>query len=258
MAEDLSKDILTEFRKEVGELKTLIKSLKSILGEIRALLSDLTSPYSMLKSIPTSVTTTKKMQKISGASEQTNTSKEVKEGETIEETTRELQASKEKKPASVRELHEILKELGTTLEKEYEKEKPRLDIKKVIRMIRTIYNLRKAVPKESIDNIIKLSEILGLISHSDKEILDIVCSLVEDALKHNLTPNEQIPLMYLLLKSLGYVNEDLEEEVTKIVSDVIISASKKRSTTHIVGEDKSLTQRHDLGSSTEEEGRFSG
>ena len=121
----------------------------------------------------------------------------------------------------------MLRELGEVVSEEERKTtKPKLDIRRVIYILKTIYNLRKALPRESIDNIIKLAEILGLITSTDREILNTIGSLVEDALKQDLTPDEQVLVLYVLLKNLGYIDEALEEEIIKIVSDVVISRRK--------------------------------
>ena len=250
-----------ELIKEIKELRKAIDGLKNVIAELRASITDLTSPYAPLKSIPSTPSPSVKAQKASTETSKPPSEsleekpapkaikmeapskphppsqpskKQMEESHPMRESPtphKEVFHEKEKKTVSLEELREVLRELGDVIKEEEKKTiKPKLDVRRVIHILKTIYNLRKALPKESIDNIIKLVEILGLITPSDKEVLEIIGSLVEDALKQNLTPDEQVLLLYVLLKNLGYIDGVLEEEILKIVSDVITSKKKVAAT----------------------------
>ena len=262
MAEEVHEEVRTELRKEVEELKKAVDGLKNVIAELRASLTDLTSPYALLKSMP-SIPSTEEGHEHSEA-EESSESKEVTEKqstsmrkpriikiktsptprslssesfkESLEEsysmsrlspTQKSISYDESRKSVSLEELREMLKDLGEVITEEERKvTRPRLDIRRVIYILKTIYNLRKALPRESIDNIIKLAEILGLITSTDREILSTIGSLVEDALKQDLTPDEQVLVLYVLLKNLGYIDEALEEEIIRIVSNVVVSRRK--------------------------------
>ena len=262
MAEEAPGEVTVELKKEVEELKRAVNGLKNAIAELRASLTDLTSPYALLKSIPpipspttetpreTSVENSSRSLEISKEASSTKGPKVVKikvppkpqppppkfPKKQLEEfhpmkgspiLYKQAPYEEEKKTVSLEELREMLRELGEVVsEEERSTAKPKLDIRRVIYILKTIYNLRKALPRESIDNIIKLAEILGLITSTDREILNTIGSLVEDALKQDLTPDEQVLVLYVLLKNLGYIDEALEEEIIRIVSDVVISRRK--------------------------------
>lgn len=260
MAEEVHSDVKNELKKEVEELKKAVDGLKNVIAELRASLTDLTSPYALLKSIPsipsspektqeTSTETSKSLEALEERTPTTKASKAIKirvpskphppskssktqmeEFHPMKKSSilyKEASHEKERKTVSLEELREVLRELGGVVREEEKRTiKSKLDIRRVIYILKTIYNLRKALPRESIDNIIKLAEILGLITSSDKEVLETIGSLVEDALKQNLTPDEQVLVLYVLLKNLGYIDEALEEEIVRIVSNVVISRKK--------------------------------
>ena len=262
MAEEAPGEVTVELKKEVEELKRAVDGLKNVIAELRASLTDLTSPYALLKSmpsIPSPTTETPQEASVESSSRSLESSKETtssikgskvvkikvpskpksppkfpkkqsEEFHPMKESPilyKQAPYEEEKKTVSLEELREMLRELGEVVSEEERKTtKPKLDIRRVIYILKTIYNLRKALPRESIDNIIKLAEILGLITSTDREILNTIGSLVEDALKQDLTPDEQVLVLYVLLKNLGYIDEALEEEIIKIVSDVVISRRK--------------------------------
>ena len=263
MAEETPGEVTVELKKEVEELKRAVDGLKNVIAELRASLTDLTSPYALLKSMPsipspsiethqeasvesssrslessketTSSTKGSKVVRIKVPSKPQSPppkspKKQLEEFHPMKESPilyKQAPYEEEKKTVSLEELREMLRELREVVSEEERKTtKPKLDIRRVIYILKTIYNLRKALPRESIDNIIKLAEILGLITSTDREILNTIGSLVEDALKQDLTPDEQVLVLYVLLKNLGYIDEALEEEIIRIVSDVVISRRK--------------------------------
>jgi len=274
MAEEAPGDVTVELKKEVEELKKAVDGLKNVIAELRASLTDLTSPYALLKSmpsIPSPTTETPQEASVESSSRSLESSKETAPStkgskvvkikvpskpksppkfpkKQLEEfhpmkgspiLHKQAPYEEEKKTVSLEELREMLRELGEVVSEEERKTaKPKLDIRRVIYILKTIYNLRKALPRESIDNIIKLAEILGLITSTDREILNTIGSLVEDALKQDLTPDEQVLVLYVLLKNLGYIDETLEEEIIRIVSDVVISRRKTIATIENVAMNK--------------------
>ncbi len=245
---------IDELRKEIKELKNSLEELKEVVAEIRASLSDLQNPFAMLsppppqETIPETKTPPAPGEREAGG---------VIEGEIEAEVNPEIKipvsgggkemsktAKKEigiktketmgggKEYLSLEDLRDLITEIGKAIHEEYGEKTIRqpktMDIRRVIRILKTIYSLRKALPKESIENIVKLAQILGLITGDDREVLDTVISLVEDALKQDLTPDEQILVLYILMKNLGYVDENLEDEILKIVSGVILSKKKQK------------------------------
>ena len=243
---------IDELRKEISELKKGLEELKEVVAEIRASLSDLQNPFAMLSPPPqvpsetTGVSAPKKERveevEKAGLEEKPEIKVPVSGGgEGLSRVVKKEEGFKtrtgfagEKEYLSLEDLRGLISEIGKAIREEVEEKPARrgktMDVRRVIRILKTIYSLRKALPKESIENIVKLAEILGLITSDDKEVLDTIMSLVEDALKQDLTPDEQILVLYILMKNLGYVDENLEDEILKIVSGVILSKKKKKET----------------------------
>ena len=240
---------IDELRKEINQLKKGLEELKEVVAEIRASLSDLQNPFAMLSPPPqtpsmTTGTTAPENERIE-ETEKTWLEEKPKikipvsgGGEELSRVIRKEEGFKaktrfvgEKDYLSLEDLKGLISDIGRAIKEEVEERSARrgkaMDVRRVIRILKTIYSLRKSLPKESIENIVKLAEILGLITSDDKEVLDTVMSLVEDALKQDLTPDEQILVLYILMKNLGYVDENLEDEILKIVSGVILSKKKK-------------------------------
>jgi len=244
---------IDELRKEIEELKNSLEELKEVVAEIRASLSDLQNPFAMLSAPPQETIPETKAPLTPSERE----AEEMREGRSEAEVKPEIKipvsggrrglskaARKEigiktketmsggKEYLSLEDLRDLITEIGKAIREEYSEKIVRqsktMDVRRVIRILKTIYSLRKALPKESIENIVKLAQILGLITSDDREVLDTVISLVEDALKQDLTPDEQILVLYILMKNLGYVDENLEDEILKIVSGVILSKKKRK------------------------------
>ena len=264
MAEEVREEVSVDLKREMEELKKAVDGLKNVIAELRASLTDLTSPYALLKSMPPTVTSAMETkEEIAGVKEAEKPVEEFREKPTMKKKKPGIMKIKtpipgpsrpqpsvkppegpppmgetpvqykptpyeeSKKSITLEELREMIKELGKAIgEEERRITRPKLDIRRVIYILKTIYNLRRALPKESIENTIKLAEILGLITSTDREILNTIGSLVEDALRQDLTPDEQILVLYVLLKNLGYIDETLEEEIIRIVSDVVTSRKK--------------------------------
>ncbi len=248
-----AKSEIDEIREEIKELRSSLEELKEVVAEIRASLSDLQNPFAVLSSPmpePEKPAETGPPTTYGGGEnvEEPGVKPEVKipvsgVRERMSSTVKKHEKQAGVKPFSERaekerldlaDLRGSIAEIGRAVREEYGREtamtRPSrvIDVRRVIRILKTIYSLRKALPKESIENIVKLAQILGLISSEDKEVLDTVMSLVEDALKQDLTPDEQILVLYVLMKNLGYVDEDLEDEILKIVSGVILSKKKRK------------------------------
>lgn len=239
---------IDELRKEISELKKGLEELKEVIADIKASISDLQNPFTMLSPPPTPsepiARTVPKEEEVEKAQE---TGREIEQGfETPvlrgggrlsraikkEEIRSKTGFGEGKEYLSLEDMRELISEIGKAIREEIQ-EKPAtrgkiVDVRRVIRILKTIYSLRKALPKESIENIVRLAEILRLITSDDREILDTIMSLVEDALKQDLTPDEQILVLYILMKNLGYVDEDLEDEILKILSGVILSKKKTK------------------------------
>ncbi len=243
---------LDELRKEIKELKKGLEELKEVVAEIRASLSDLQNPFAMLSPPQETILETSSPP----APEEHRTKEVIEEkikskakpeikipvsggGEEMSRETRREAGIKtkgaiggEKEYLSLEDLRDLITEIGKAIHEEYGEKTPirskTMDVRRVVRILKTIYSLRKALPRESIENIVKLAQILGLITSDDKEVLDTVISLVEDALRQDLTPDEQILVLYLLMKNLGYVDESLEDEILKIISGVILSKKKAK------------------------------
>ncbi len=238
---------IDELRKEISDLKKNLEELKEVVAEIRASLSDLQNPFAMLSPPPQISSEAMVPQAPEKQRTEEKTGLEEKPeikvpvsggGEGLSRVVRKEEEYRaktgfagEKEYLSLEDLRGLISEIGKAIREEVEEKPTRrgktMDVRRVIRILKTIYSLRKALPKESIENIVKLAEILGLITSDDKEVLDTIMSLVEDALKQDLTPDEQILVLYILMKNLGYVDENLEDEILKIVSGVILSKKKK-------------------------------
>ncbi len=250
---------IDEIKNEIAEIRKSIMDLKKALVEIKAVMSDISSPYAVLSvphqpelsakevKIPAKTTVTKSSKPLVSEKKVGESRKEVEKGERImeqhgvpsiyQEYGRELEEyrreGREKaEPMSLEDMKQLIRELGSAVSKEVEESKEemprRIGIKRMVKILRTIYMLRKALPKESIENIIKLAEIMGLITKEEKETLLSILSLVEDGLKQNMTFDDQIIVLYILLKNLGYEDEELEDELMKIISNLVLSKKEAK------------------------------
>lgn len=235
-----------ELRKEIAEIKGSITDLKKVLAEIKGFIADISSPYAVLatsqqeevsaehekspakakpKVLPRIIASRQAMKGIEKGREKMIPKPNEKHGREAEIAQ---SISKKTETMDLEDMRQLIGELGTALAARESEEMPvkKIDVRKVIRILKTIYSLRRTLPRESIENILKLAEILGLVTKEEKETLSTIVSLVEGGLRHNMTLEDQIIVLYILMRNLGYMDEELEEEMLRIVSDTLIAGKK--------------------------------
>lgn len=216
--------------KEIKGLRSELEELKRALAEVKATLSDLTGPYSYYKP-PVETEKRVKPGEIVGVERggettaPTSIEKSV-EKEREEEVSREEVRGEERreieKPAEARtearEAREEFLPLLRGVQEAIMEERERVvstSLDRVVTIIKTLYELRKLYPRSSIEGLVKLLEKMNIVSSRELELLKASMEVVEESLKTSTSPEENIMLLYMILKNLGVRDEKLEEEVTK-------------------------------------------
>lgn len=209
--------------KELKELKSTVNELKTALAEIKAALADLTGPFSYYKPpveekrevqltpVPSRQPAPPATTAVPGAPEKPTPPVREEEKPSIQVLERVLPAVEEAERV-IREERSRL--AGTTL-------------KRVLGLMKTLYEIRRLYPKASIEDVVNLLEQLSIINKNEASTLRATMNTVEHSLRENITPEENVLLIYLLLRNLGVRDEALEEEVLRTIMESLSTMRKK-------------------------------
>ena len=208
--------------KEIRELKNTVGELKSAIAEIRAALADLTGPFSYYKP---PVEEKREAQVAPAPSQQAPQFTQV--------TTTPVQGAPEK-PApreekglvSIERVIPALEEASRVIREEKERIAG-VSLRKVLGLMRALYEVRRFYPKANVEDVVNLLERLSIINENEASTLRVTMSIVENSLKENITPEENALLMYLVLRNLGIRDEVLEEEILRIVMNSLSEMRRK-------------------------------
>lgn len=209
--------------KEIKDLKNTVQELKTSLAEIRAVLADLTGPFSLYKP---SVEEKREVQ----ATPPSLVQKEalVHVAESKEESGRPVHQQVESVKPETRGIEEIVPvlEKARRVIKEERGKLAGVTLKKVIGLLRTLYEIRKLYPRTNVEDIVNLLEKLSIINSDEATILRTTMNMVENSLRENVTPEENVLLTYLILRNIGVRDEELEEEVLRTVMESLHTRRK--------------------------------
>jgi len=221
--------------KELRDLKTTVLELKSTMAEIKALLSDLTGPYSYYKP----------REEIEAPPRPQPPAPPTGTAEVRAETGRVEVEKPEVKPQapSGRGLEEITRVLGEAgrIVREEREVLAGVSLKQAVSLMRIIYEIMKIYPKSSVERILDLVEQLKIVSREDASVLRTTVNIVEQSLRERITPEENVLLMYLLLKNIGLREEAIEEEVIRSVLNAVSIMRKMSKSIQEAREEKSET-----------------
>ena len=217
-------EVSEEGRKEVGkeEISELVEALKDAVMQLRETLSELNNPLARIGVAE------------SAAPQAPGETVEREGGESEEETKEEKTIAK---PALHEEKH-VGPELGeaqlifgpgtiqaATSEK-LGKERPELsmtkkegelNIEKVLRLLRLVFELRESVDPSIIEKYVSIYKRLGLVSDDESEVLKDLIDLTIEGSRYGLTVEDHVAVMALLAKTLGIQDKELEEESVKLL-----------------------------------------
>jgi len=209
--------------KELKELKSTVNELKTALAEIKAALADLTGPFSYYKppveeKREAQLTPVPSQQPVPLATTATPGAPE-KPTSPAREGEKPSTPVLEKVLPAMEEAERIIRE-----------ERSRLvgaSLKRVLGLMKTLYEIRRLYPKASVEDVINLLDQLSIINKNEVSILKAAMNTVENSLRENIKPEENMLLIYLLLRNLGVRDEALEEEVLRTVMDSLSTMRKK-------------------------------
>jgi hypothetical protein len=209
--------------KELKELKSTVNELKTALAEIKAALADLTGPFSYYKppveeKREAQLTPVPSQQPVPPATTATPGAPE-KPTSPAREGEKPSTPVLEKVLPAMEEAERIIRE-----------ERSRLvgaSLKRVLGLMKTLYEIRRLYPKASVEDVINLLDQLSIINKNEVSILKAAMNTVENSLRENIKPEENMLLIYLLLRNLGVRDEALEEEVLRTVMDSLSTMRKK-------------------------------
>ncbi|MEL9908607.1 MAG: hypothetical protein QXP97_01605 [Desulfurococcus sp.] len=212
--------------KELKALKDGLEELKRSLAEVKAVIADLTGPFSLYKP----PTETLQQQAPSPQPQSASESRGVSTGEerrsgVVKESEFATEKPGERGGQVVREagggFERVLSELGRVVREERTR-MTSYSMKRLIGLIKTVYEIRQIYPRESVESIITVLEKLSIISDKELELLKASMDLVEGNIRQNMSTEETTLLMYMLLKNLGVRDEELEEEATRAVLQALM------------------------------------
>lgn len=209
--------------KELKELKSTVNELKTALAEIKAALADLTGPFSYYKppveeKREAQLTPVPSQQPVPPATTSTP-------GVPEKPTSPAREGEKPSTPV----LEKVLPAMEEA-ERIIREERSRLvgaSLKRVLGLMKTLYEIRRLYPKASVEDVINLLDQLSIINKNEVSILKAAMNTVENSLRENIKPEENMLLIYLLLRNLGVRDEALEEEVLRTVMDSLSTMRKK-------------------------------
>ena len=214
--------------RELKELRSAVEDLKKAVVEIKAVLADLTGPFSAFRAVEEAGKPVTRVQV-----QQIPVQAPVEERApmvTVEKPVERVEA----KPATVkaerqeeRELRQVITGVSEVLREERARV-AEAGLKKLLNVMKTIYELRALYPRSSIESIIKMLEEIKLFSPGEIELLKAAVEHVEESLKEGISHEESVLLMYVLMRQLGIKSEDVEEEAIRTVFDVLASKRKKK------------------------------
>ena len=221
--------------KELRDLKTTVSELKSAIAEIKALLSDLTGPYSYYKP----------REEVEAPARPQPPAPPTSIAEVRAETSRVEVEKPEVKPPTpsgrgLEEIAGVLGEAGRIVREEREV-LAGVGLKQAVSLMRIIYEIMKIYPRSSVERMLDLVEQLKIVSREEMSVLRTTINIVEQSLKERITPEENVLLMYLLLKNIGVREEAIEEEVIKSVLNAVSMMRKMSKPTQEAREEKSET-----------------
>jgi hypothetical protein len=212
--------------RELKALKEGLEELKRSLAEVKATIADLTGPFSLYKP-----STEALQQPVPSAqpqptpeSRRVSTVEEKRSG-VVEEGELVTEKPGERGGQAVREVEggfeRVLGELGRVVREERAR-MTSYSMRRLIGLIKTVYEIRQMYPRESVESIITVLEKLGVISDKELELLKASMDLVEGSIKQNVSTEETTLIMYMLLKNLGVRDEELEEDATRAVLQALM------------------------------------
>lgn len=214
--------------KELKDLKNTVEELKKAVVEIKATLADLTGPFGAYRAPEEYEKRSKRLEGeqivVSQALPETRATGE--EGLSVSISTKPEQQRPVRVVEEGRELAKVLEGVGEVLRKE----KVRIietNLTKMLNTMKLLYELRRLYPKASIETIIKILEDMKMLPPDDINLLKATVNLVEESLKENITHEENVLIMYTLLKQLGFRSEELEDEAMRTVLDVLATKRRK-------------------------------
>ena len=212
--------------KELKALKEGLEELKRSLAEVKAVIADLTGPFSLYKP-PTEAL---QQPALSAQPQPAPESRGVSTGEgrrsgVVEESGLVTEKPGEKSGQAVREVEggfeRVLSELGRVVREERTR-MATYSMKRLVGLIKTVYEIRRMYPRESVESIVTVLEKLGVISDKELELLRASMDLVEGNIRQNVSTEETTLIMYMLLKNLGVRDEELEEDATRAVLQALM------------------------------------
>lgn len=209
--------------KEIKDLKNTVQELKTSLAEIKAVLADLTGPFSLYKP---SIEEKREVQAVPSSIVQKEALVHVAESK--EESGRPMHHQAESVKPETRGIEEIVPvlEKARRVIKDERGKLAGVTLKKVIGLLRTLYEIRKLYPKTNVEDIVNLLEKLSIINSEEAIILRTTMNMVENSLRENVTPEENVLLTYLILRNIGVRDEELEEEVLRTVMESLHTRRK--------------------------------
>ncbi|MEM3927229.1 MAG: hypothetical protein QXU13_06600 [Desulfurococcaceae archaeon] len=210
--------------KELKELKTTVEDLKRAIVEIKATLADLTGPFSAYRPLEETEKRVITTQAITAQPARAPIQSE-KPSEAVEAGP--VHPSEKPEVSEGKELTRVLTGISEVLQKERARI-TRAGLEKVLNTMRTLYELRRLYPRTSIETIVKMFEEMKLLTSEEVGLLRAAISLVEESLKENISHEENVLMMFMLLRQLGVRSEELEEEVLKTILDVLALKRRKQ------------------------------
>jgi len=228
MGEAVQEEKASGMREEEAgkeELNQLVSALKDAIMDLRETVSELSNPLIRL-STPTQAPTGMR-----GNQEGTTSSRELEsEVEEKKLETTSLSEGKKKKeeiselPSFTLPIVSPTKGLHTEETREEAGASGRIQLRKVLSILKLLLELKESVDTSLIDRYVGIFRRLNLVSDEEANVLRDLIDLVTEGSKYRLTAEDHVAIMALLAKTLGIRDEELEEESLKI----LLSTVKKR------------------------------
>ncbi len=214
------------------DLNQLVEALKEAVMELRETVTELTNPLNRLsysgnteeantyrtkvEAIPLSKPTEKK-----GEEETTSSSTDRKLAS--EALASESSTTVSGDQGSIRKLMSYV-----TSEAPYSAINTGNRLRRIMRLMRVIFNLRGKIPPTLLEQYIEIFVGLGLITRDDADLVKNVLRAINEGYASGLGPEEQILLMTLLAKGLGINDEALEEEALRVIAENLVKGTPSR------------------------------
>ncbi|MEB3859636.1 MAG: hypothetical protein LRS43_00335 [Desulfurococcales archaeon] len=227
---------------ELRELKDLVEALRESVVELKSALSELSNPFNMMRKpgkeedeesssseplVPLSAS-----QSISPSpvhAMMPHTLKEERETKPAwSEREAEGRASGKEREAleeegkgdggRIEEAMEAAREAYTQLQGLEERTGGRINL---ARLIRIMYMIRRKAPKDNLESMIEILDMVRIIPSDMKEVMLKVADLVEKARESGISPERQLILLYALAKASGAYDGALEEEAMSYILEML-------------------------------------